>query len=78
MKVKRHCDEYIDDESAPAVLRRYLECARSPAHGLMSADPFPRLYADYDGRRIRIVMASRMGFVGITHDLQVSWESPAV
>jgi hypothetical protein len=73
VKVKRRCDEYIDDESAPAVLRRYLKRARSPAHGLMSTDPFPRLFADYDGRRVRIVMASRMGHVGITSNLQVEY-----
>jgi len=62
----KHCDDYIDDESAPEVLRRYLERARSPAHGMTSTEPFPVLFADHDGRRVRVTMASRLGDVGIT------------
>lgn len=62
----KHCDDYINDESAPPVLRKYLERARSPAHGLTSSEPFPSLFADYNGKRIRVVMASRFGDVGIT------------
>lgn len=62
----KHCDDYIDDEAAPEVLRRYLTRARAPGHGLTSAEPFPELYADYDGKCVRVVMASRFGDVGIT------------
>ena len=62
----KHCDEYIDDESALRALRAYLARARGPAHGHMSRDPFPKLFADHKGARVRIVMASRMGDVGIT------------
>lgn len=62
----RHCDDYIEDESAPPALRRYLARARSPGHGMLSSDPFPELYADLDGRRVRVVMASRIGDVGVT------------
>lgn len=61
----KHCDDYIDDESAPAVLRRYLERARSPGHGMQNPEPYPRLFADYEGKRVRVVMASRLGDVGI-------------
>jgi hypothetical protein len=66
----RHCDDYIDDSGAPAALRAYLERARSPAHGYLIAAPFPKLFADHNGRRVRIVMASQFGDVGITERLE--------
>jgi hypothetical protein len=74
----KHCDDYIDDETQPAVLRKFLDRARQPAHGHMSKEPFPNLFATYNdddcgdivrGSRVRGVMASRMGDVGITLDL---------
>jgi hypothetical protein len=77
-EIHRHCDDYIDDESAPRVLRNFLERARSPGHGMHHAEPFPVLFATYRGQawndikpgdRIRVVMASRMGDVGITKNL---------
>lgn len=64
-----HCDEYIDDESKPEVLRNYLRRARAPAHGHLENEPYPLLFADHKGIRVRIVMASRMGDVGITPKL---------
>ena len=65
----RHCDDYIDDATQPAALRAYLDRARAPAHGRMSEEPFPKLFADYKGKRVRVTMASRFGDVGIQHDL---------
>lgn len=74
----RHCDEYIDDETQPAVLRKFLDRARSPGHGMMSQEPYPKLFATYNGvdwmgvakgDRVRIVMASRMGDVGATKNM---------
>lgn len=64
-----HCDDYIDDPAAPAVLRAYLAFARAPAHGLLLPRPHPRLFADRDGQRVRVTMASRLGDVGITTNL---------
>ena len=69
----KHCDDYIEDEAAPVELRKYLERARSPGHGMMSAEPFPKLFADYKGRRVRVVMASRLGDVGITTVLSAAY-----
>ena len=66
----KHCDDYIVDETAPAVLRAFLMRARSPAHGAMSKDRYPRLFADYQGKRVRVTLASRFGDVGITSSLQ--------
>lgn len=75
MSEPRHCDDYIDDASAPACLRAFLSRARSPSHGHLSSDAFPKLFATYRGKawrgidpgdRVRVVMASRMGDVGIT------------
>lgn len=65
----RHCDDYIDDEASPAALRAFLNRARSPGHGMLSKDPYPRLFADIGGKRVRVVMASRLGDVGISYDL---------
>ncbi|HSX23365.1 MAG TPA: hypothetical protein VLE97_11380 [Gaiellaceae bacterium] len=63
------CDDYIDDPAAPAALRKYLAFARAPAHGQLLPKPHPRLFADYEGTRVRVTMASRFGDVGITTDL---------
>jgi hypothetical protein len=64
----KHCDDYIDDPTAPVVLRKYLEFARAPAHGQLLPRPHPRLFADHKGRRVRVTMASRFGDVGVTTD----------
>jgi len=64
-----HCDDYIDSEAAPAALRKFLEFARAPAHGAFMPKPHPQLYADHEGSRVRVTMASVMGDVGITSDL---------
>lgn len=67
----KHCDDYIDDPTAPEALRLFLARARSPGHGMLmlTAEPYPELYADHDGQRVRVVMASRFGDVGVTEDL---------
>jgi len=39
----KHCDDYIDDEEQPQVLRTFLDYARSPAHGATRAEPKPKL-----------------------------------
>jgi len=65
----KHCDDYIEDPEAPQVLRTYLKRARSPAHGMLSKEPYPKLFADYKGVRIQVVMASTYGDVGVTSDL---------
>ncbi len=65
-----HCDDYIDDPTAPLALRKFLTFARSPGHGLLTPRPHPALFADFEGARVRLTMASRLGDVGITHDLE--------
>lgn len=62
----KHCDDYIDDESQPECLRKYLAWARGPGHGMTQTKPHPQLYANHEGVRVRVVMASRLGDVGIT------------
>jgi hypothetical protein len=69
----RHCDAYIDDPAAPAALRKFLAFARSPAHGQLLPKPHPQLYADHEGRRVRVTMASRLGDVGIATDLSAEF-----
>ncbi len=65
----KHCDDYIDDAEQPDCLRAFLDHARSPAHGMLREGPRPKLFAHYAGKRVRVVMASRFGDVGITTNL---------
>lgn len=68
----KHCDDYIHDPAAPPCLRFFLLVHRLPAvdgallsmHGVK-----PKLFADHHGHRVRVVMASRFGDVGITSNL---------
>ena len=71
--VIKHCDDYIDDPAEPDVLRKYLAFARAPAHGQLLPKPHPRLYADYKGQRVRVTMASQLGDVGISTDLDAEF-----
>ena len=64
-----HCDDYIDDPAQPECLRQFLDYARSPAHGSLRPGKAPVLFADYEGSRVRVTMASRFGDVGITRKL---------
>lgn len=79
----KHCDDYIDDETQPECLRKFLAHGRAPAHGA-GLGPKPPLFATWkapDGvggrkgktRRVRVVTASRMGDVGITTDLEAEY-----
>ncbi len=68
-----HCDDYIDDAATPGPLRVWLQFARSPGHGLHTPDPHPRLFADHEGERVRLTMASRLGDVGITQRLDAEF-----
>jgi hypothetical protein len=68
----RHCDEYITDPRQPKALRWFLLINRMPAVDAALAHEMgvrPRLFATHEGRRCRVVMASRFGDVGITYDL---------
>lgn len=58
-----HCDDL--EQTAPACVQAFLRVARAPGHGGTA----PALYATHGGRRVRVVMASRFGDVGITTDL---------
>ena len=68
----RHCDEYIRDYNSPKCLRWFLFINRLPAVDKMLASERgvnPTLFAHYKRKRVRVVMASRLGDVGITEDL---------
>lgn len=69
-RAARHCDTYIEDQTQPKPLREFLAWARSEAHGSNAPRPHPRLYATLRGRRVRVVMASRLGDVGVTTKLE--------
>ena len=68
----KHCDEYIDDYEQPDCLRWFLLIERLSASLKFLADRMgvaPKLFADYGEQRVRVVMASRMGDLGITSNL---------
>lgn len=69
---ERHCDDWLDDPGTVRVLREFLAFARSPAHGFFLPKPHPTLFADHGGKRVRVTMASRLGDVGITTDLEAA------
>jgi hypothetical protein len=68
----KHCDDYIDDYEQPDCLRWFLFINRLPAMMKCLAEVNnckPKLFATYNQKRVRVVMASRLGDVGITRNL---------
>jgi hypothetical protein len=68
----KHCDNYIDDFTCNDAARWFLFIERLPATTRILAHQNgvnPRLFADHDGKRVRVVMASCLGDVGITERL---------
>lgn len=71
-KTPKHCDDYIHDSRAPKCLRFFLLVRRLPAIDTMlmrDCGVDPKLFADHEGKRVRVTMASRLGDVGITTQL---------
>lgn len=68
-----HCDDLIgNDETAPSLFY-FLFVHRLPAiekNQLFRLLGKPHCYASWEGKRVRLVMASRLGDVGITDDLE--------
>jgi len=69
-KGKWHCDDLLAAKTLPNCVQAYLAVARSPATERLKIKEHPTLFATYEGRRVRIVMASRFGDVGITNSLR--------
>lgn len=71
-----HCDDYVwghREFGCKDPLWWFLFVNRQMAsikYRLIGKFGTPVLFADYKGKRIRVVMASRMGDVGITEDLK--------
>lgn len=75
-----HCDDILDGKSAtkyPQCVLDFLAVARSPAHGYSVGGKLPELYADIviknKVERVKIVMASRFGDVGITTNMKAEY-----
>lgn len=65
-----HCDDILRTANAPVCVLDFIRAARNP--NIISAD-YPPLFATYQTFRVRVVMASPLGFVGITpHLLETS------
>jgi hypothetical protein len=73
MNQKEHCDTWAEDFSKPKHLRWWILLNRLPASLRRLAQeyvkPWPALYARHNGVKVRVVMASRFGDVGITTKL---------
>ena len=76
----RHCEQVMDDPSAPECLRFFLRIARGPKPSGGLPPLFATLKRDFSGRllapvalkkgqRVRVTDAGRFGDVGITTDL---------
>jgi len=67
-----HCDAAIRNSNLPNCLRYYLLINRLAAmdkNVVRAAVGDPKCFATYQGKRVRLVMASRFGDVGITENL---------
>ena len=70
-----HCDDYIYDYTQPKCLRWFLFINRLSAMSKILCEQNgvkPKLFAIYKGKKVRVVMASRLGDVGITEDLKAN------
>jgi len=66
---KWHCDDLWASKTLPNCVQKYLDIARAPAIDQIGKE-IPKLFATYNGKSVRVVMASRMGDVGITTNLK--------
>lgn len=67
-----HCDDMIHEPTMPACIRYFLLVNRLPAIDkavIVAHKGEPVCFATHEGKRVRLVMASRFGDVGITYDL---------
>lgn len=69
-KDKWHCDDLWAAKTLPVCVQAYLDVARAPATEKLKIEKPPTLFATYKGQRVRVVMASRFGDVGITTSLR--------
>ena len=72
----KHCDDYIHDSTAPKCLRWFLLVNRMTSSDQALAREFgvnPKLFADHNGVRVRVTMASRLGDVGITKNMNAEY-----
>lgn len=78
-----HCDDLIHMSDLPLCARYFLLVHRLPAMDgtiITAYHGSPVCYANYQGKRVRLTMASRFGDVGITDDLKADrgykWRVP--
>ncbi len=67
-----HCDDLIHEPTLPLCFRYWLLIHRLPAIDgtlITAYKGSPECYATWKGQRVRLVMASRFGDVGITTQL---------
>lgn len=63
-----HCDDLWAKKTQPECVQKFLDIKRAPAIEQFGKED-PILFADYNGKRVRVTMASRFGDVGITASL---------
>lgn len=70
-----HCDDYANTHDGHPAARWFIFVNRLPATLRLLARgrfPDPVCFADYQGKRVRLVMASRFGDIGITENLDAT------
>jgi hypothetical protein len=76
MNEQDHCDNYIHNHEYPICLRYWLLFNRLPAVDMCvvrEAMGEPKCFATWKNKRVRLVMASRFGDVGITTNLDADY-----
>ena len=71
----KHCESFISRESFPNCLRWWLLYNTLPAvdkHLFKQYAKEPILWAKYNGEWVKLLMASRLGDVGITNNLDAT------
>jgi hypothetical protein len=70
-----HCDDYASAYDGHPAARWFIFVNRLPASLRILTRgrfPDPACFADYQGKRVRLVMASRLGDIGITDNLDAT------
>jgi hypothetical protein len=68
-KGKWHCEDLLDSKTLPDCVQKFVGVHRACPIERMNIKEEPTLFANYEGKRVRVTMASRFGDVGITYNL---------
>lgn len=68
---ENHCDNYIHNPKIPKFVRQWLLVQRLPATDKhLLADLVPCVFAMFQHQKVKLIFASRFGWIGINEDLE--------